>query len=73
MPVTVVRCSHPDCQAEAAYRVGSPWQQGQFAELKTLGYSCPAHTEKVVARISVRPKTRHPSPGEVRIYNLARA
>ena len=24
MPVTVVRCSHPGCQAEATYRVGSP-------------------------------------------------
>ena len=73
MPVTVVRCSHPGCQAEATYRVASPWQDGPFAELKTLGYCCPAHTEKVVAGISVRPRTRHPMTGDIRIYNLARA
>jgi len=72
MPVTIVKCSHPGCQAEATYKVASPWQEGPFAELRTFGYCCPAHGEKVVNRISLRPKSRHPMPDEMRIYNLPR-
>jgi hypothetical protein len=70
MPVTIVKCSHPGCKAEAIYKVASPWQEGTFSELQTLGYCCPAHVQKVVARVSLRPKPRHQKHGEIRVFNL---
>jgi len=73
MSATVVTCSLSGCRAEATYRVASPWQDGPFAELQTLGYTCPDHTSRVVAQISRRPSERHPGPGEIRVYNLPRA
>ncbi len=73
MPATVVKCSLPSCQSEATHKVASPWQDGSFTELQTLGYTCPSHAEKVVAGILQRPKSRHPSPAEIRIYTLPRS
>ncbi|MDB5350204.1 MAG: hypothetical protein JWN86_1451 [Planctomycetota bacterium] len=70
MPETIVKCSAPDCDKEATHKVGSPWQEGSFAELQTLGYTCRTHPEKVVAGILRRPKLRHPAPSEIRIYTL---
>ena len=73
MPVTVVKYSLPSCQAEATYKVATPWHEGPFDEVQTLGYCCRAHAEQVVARISQRPQGRHPAPSEIRIYTLPRA
>jgi len=73
MPITVVRCTHPGCPNEARYKVASPWQEGSFAEVQTLGYTCPDHTQKVVAAVQGRLKSRpHASP-EIRVYTLPRA
>jgi hypothetical protein len=72
MPVTVVKCSQPGCKAEATYKVASPWQEGSFSELQTLGYCCPAHVEKEVARVSLRPKPGHQRHDELRVFNLPR-
>src|SRR4051794_653513 len=72
MPVTVVQCSQPGCRAEATYKVASPWQEGTFSEMQTLGYCCPAHVEKVVAFVSLRLKPGQQGHREIRISNLPR-
>lgn len=64
MPVTVVRCSNPGCRCEAEAKIAAPWKDGAFSELKTYGYSCPEHTEAVVAYAEKRPKPAHYPPGE---------
>lgn len=73
MPSTVVRCSQPGCPNEATFMVGSPWQEGSFAEVQTLGYTCPDHTQKVVASAQGRLRSRQLASPEIRVYTLSRA
>jgi hypothetical protein len=64
MPVTVVKCSVPDCCKDAEYKIAAPWKGGRFSELKTYGYACAEHAEAVVASARQRSKVRHFSPEE---------
>jgi hypothetical protein len=70
----MVKCSVPDCDKEASAKVAAPWTFGRFAELKTYGYACPAHTDEVVEKAEVRSKPPHLAEGEtlgqVGIYDL---
>ena len=60
----VVSCSHPDCREPAAYKVAARWSDGRTAELKTYGFSCSEHLERVF-RDSEQRRLDYPlSPGE---------
>ena len=76
MPVTVVRCSSPHCQAEAEAKIAAPWKDGAFSELKTYGYACAQHTDAVMADAQRRTKPERFSPGEsvgpIAAYELPR-
>jgi hypothetical protein len=61
---TVVKCSLPGCDDDAATKVAAPWKDGSHSELNTYGYACPAHVEDVVADAEGRPKAYRLAPGE---------
>jgi hypothetical protein len=60
MPVTVIRCSESACGEPATHKIGAPWKAGPCAELKTYGYACNEHVERVMEYAQSRP---HPEPG----------
>ena len=60
----VVRCSLPDCQEPAAYKIAAPWSDGQFSELKTFGFSCHDHLGEVIRGAEQRRRSYRPSPVE---------
>ena len=64
MPMTVVRCSVPDCHEPANYKIAAPWSDGQFSELKTYGHACPEHLGAVFRDAEQCRQQYHPSPGE---------
>lgn len=64
MPMTVVRCSMPDCLGEATSKIAAPWRGGHFSEPKTYAYACPDHAERAMDYAERRPKPAHLSPGE---------
>jgi hypothetical protein len=64
MSTTVVRCSMPDCQEPACYKVAAAWRDGRFAELKTYGHACADHLRPVFRSAEDRRATYRPAPGE---------
>ena len=64
MSSTVVRCSMPECDEPAAYKIAAPWSDGSFAELKTYGHACPDHLGPVFRASEARRLAYAPSPGE---------
>jgi hypothetical protein len=60
----VVLCSHPDCRQSASYKIAARWSDGQFAELKTYGFSCSEHLGPVFRESEQRRSDYNPSPGE---------
>jgi hypothetical protein len=74
MPVTIVRCSNPGCQATASKKIAAPWKDGAFSELKTYAYACGAHPDAMLDYAHKRPKPSHYSPGEwvgeIGVYDL---
>ena len=75
MPVTVVKCSVPNCQSRAESKIAAPWKGGRFTELKTYGYACAEHSGDVIEYARKRPKPLHlpteESLGALGTYALA--
>ncbi|MBV8078387.1 MAG: hypothetical protein JO284_18395 [Planctomycetaceae bacterium] len=64
MPTTIVRCSMPDCQGAAAYKIAAFWSGGSLSELKTYGFACWDHLGPVFRDAEQRQSTYQPAPGE---------
>ncbi len=64
MSTTVVRCSQPECNEIAAYKIAAPWSDGSFNELKTYGHACPDHLGAVFRTSEQRRQHYQPTPGE---------
>jgi hypothetical protein len=61
---TVVRCSMPDCQESAVYKIAAPWSDGRFSELKTYGHACSKHLGPVFRDSDIRRARYKAAPGE---------
>jgi hypothetical protein len=72
MYTIVVRCSMPECEEPAAYKIAAPWSDGQFSELKTYGHACAKHLGPVFRDADIRRARYKSAPGEsvdeIRIY-----
>ena len=64
MSTTIVRCSRPDCQEPAAYKIAAHWSDGSFTELKSFGFACSDHLGSVFREAEQRHLDYTPSPGE---------
>ena len=64
MPETIVKCSMPTCSENASVKVAAPWQGGRFSELKTYGFACPSHAEKLLSDARNHPAPQNLSVGE---------
>jgi hypothetical protein len=61
---TVVRCSEPDCDEPAKYKIAAPWSDGRFWELKTYGFACADHLRDVLRSAEMRWLEYEPVRGE---------
>ena len=64
MPITVVRCSLPNCAEPAAYKISAQWSDGSFSELKSYGFACSDHLGPVFREAEDRREDYKPGPGE---------
>ena len=64
MPTTIVRCSMPDCNEPATYKIAAPWSVGSFFELKTYAHSCADHIRATFRDSEQRQQAYKPGPGE---------
>lgn len=44
------KCSAPQCNQPAAYKVAAPWSNGTSHELKNYGLACEEHRDSQLAR-----------------------
>lgn len=44
------RCSAPDCEEAATYKVGAIWTDGTSRELKNYGLACEVHRDSLFDR-----------------------
>jgi hypothetical protein len=44
------RCSDPNCDQPAVYKVGAVWSDGTSRELKNYGLTCEAHRQSQLER-----------------------
>lgn len=67
-----VRCSVPDCEERAVYKIAARWSDGRFNELKTYGHACRAHVGDVFRtgelRRAVCPQVAGETVGETAVY-----
>lgn len=64
MSSIIVRCSMPECEEAAVYKIAAPWGDGQFSELKTYGHACAEHLGPLFRAAEERRATYKPAPGE---------
>jgi len=60
-----VRCSEPNCEEPAVYKIAAPWSDGRFKELKTYGFACADHLKDVLRSAEARWLDYEPVKGEV--------
>jgi hypothetical protein len=60
----VVRCSWPECQEPAIYKVAALWRDTRFSELKTYGFACADHIEESFRDAEARWLAYEPDPAE---------
>jgi len=46
------------------YKIGAPWTDGRFWELKTYGFACAEHLREVLRSAEIRWLSYEPVPGE---------
>ena len=63
MPTTIVRCSMPDCNEPATYKIAAPWSVGSFFELKTYAHSCADHLRAAFRDSEHASRLTSPCPG----------
>ena len=44
------KCSAPNCNQPAVYKIAAPWSDGTSRELKNYGLACEAHRDSQLAR-----------------------
>jgi hypothetical protein len=59
-----LRCQHPDCAHEAAYKIAARWSDGLTGELKTYALSCDDHLATLFAESRRRNERTRTLPGE---------
>ncbi len=76
MPPYPVRCYHPGCEREAAFKLAARWSDGVTQELKTYALSCENCLKRLYASSAIRRAACRLASGEtleeLGVYDLNR-